>query len=302
MASLLDGHPEIVAYPEETMFFRRFLPAIQNASYQEKLNLAEKLLINIFEWNLENPPEHQKNYPDRDYSEISYNAVSEEMIRNIVPSSENPADFLNAVMLSFGKVTGLLTDVSKHWLEKTPYNELHTKEIFSWWSNPKCIHIVRDPRGNFYSYERKHADWSARRFGKNWVRSTNAGLRNVKTFGKNRYLMVRFGDLLKNPAEKMAEVADFLDIRMTEILLKPTRMNEFWHGNSMFNETYQSISKAPLTRWEGHLDIYDQMMIEAICGRLMKELDFKTSSLDSRGLKFAQRLNIWREKLIAGIK
>ena len=69
LTSLLDGHPDLVVYPEETLFFRRFLPAIEGKSDDEKLALADELLIHFFQWNLENPPEHQKDYPDRDYSE-----------------------------------------------------------------------------------------------------------------------------------------------------------------------------------------------------------------------------------------
>ena len=139
-------------------------------------------------------------------------------------------------------------------------------------------------------------------FAKNWFRSTQAGLRNEKTYGKDRYLILRFRDLLTNPEEKMEEVAAFLDIRMDSFLLEPTRVGESWRGNSMFNEKYEAISTAPLSRWEGHLEIFDQMMIEAICGRLMKKLGFSTSRMDNIDLTIAQRLSIWREKLVALIK
>lgn len=302
MSSLLDGHPEIVAYPEETMFFRRFLPAIENVTFQEKLELAEKLLIHIFEWNIENPPAHQNGYPDRDYSDISFDAVRSGMICKIPAHSENPAEILNAVILSFGKVTGQITGALKHWLEKTPYNEFHTDKIFRWWRNAKCIHMIRDPRGNYFSYQQKHMDWSAKIFSKNWVRSTNAGLENEKTYGSDQYLLIRFDDLLTSSEETMRKVAAFLDIQMDDILLNPTRVGASWLGNSMFNKEFQTISTTPLFRWKDKLDVFDQAILQTICGRLMVEFDFPLSDIEYRQFSVKQRFDILKERLFSFMK
>src|SRR5512139_3164150 len=70
LRSVLDSHPELVAYPEESQFFRRYLPKIGQASLPEKLALSDHYLTHIFEWNQENQPSHQAGFPDRDYSHI----------------------------------------------------------------------------------------------------------------------------------------------------------------------------------------------------------------------------------------
>ncbi len=78
----------MVVYPEETMFFRRFLPAIEGKGIEEKLALADELLIHIFQWNQENPPDHQKDYPDRDYSDIDFDRVHQALVQ-LIPSEES---------------------------------------------------------------------------------------------------------------------------------------------------------------------------------------------------------------------
>ena len=44
LRSMLDNHPELIVYPEETYFFRKFLPMSQMLSLKEQLDLAEEHL------------------------------------------------------------------------------------------------------------------------------------------------------------------------------------------------------------------------------------------------------------------
>ena len=299
LTALFDGHPEILSYPEKTMFFRRFLPAIEGKTFTEKMHLAETLLIHIFEWDSENPPAHQRDYPDRDYSGISFEAVREEMCRQITQEPESPNQFLNAAIISYGKVSGMLGEETRHWIEKTPYNEYYADQIFTGWPEAQCIHIVRDPRDNFVSYQKKQKKWSAAMFGKNWVKSIRAGLENQKKFGALRYFIVKFEDLLTNPEETMRILADFVGIKWNESLLLPTRSGDVWRGNSMFAEKFQGISQKPLYRWKSDLDPFDQAILQTICGREMLSLRYALSEFDQSGFSRLERLKILREKLIS---
>ena len=53
--AVFDSHPQLVVFPEETSFFRRFLPLAEGLDLEGQLNLAEKMLIHIFRWNQANP-------------------------------------------------------------------------------------------------------------------------------------------------------------------------------------------------------------------------------------------------------
>jgi hypothetical protein len=302
ITALLDGHLAIVAYPEETLFFRRFLPAIEEKSHEERIALAEKLLIHIFEWNQSNPPLHQRGFPDRDYSDISFEAVRAEMRKFLQDGDSSPAKYLNATVLAFGKVSGLLSEDSRCWVEKSPYNEFFAEQIFQWWPDARCIHIVRDPRDNFVSYQRKQPDWTAKVFAWNWVRSTRAGFENVKQFGENHYLLLRFEDLLREPQKVTHQMADFLDIPWHNNLLQPTRVGDSWRGNSMFEEKYQRISTDPIGRWKDLIKPFNLAMLQIISKKVMKTMDYALVGVELNLLSIQQRIRLWRERFVALVK
>ena len=192
LRAILDSHPQLIVYPEETIFFRRYLPAARNLSLTEQLSLAEQQLIHIFRWSQTAPVASQEGYPDRDYSAIPFEEVRQVLHQTITQAYRHPGDILSAVILAYGRVSQQITDQTKGWVEKSPYNEYYAEQIFTWWPQARCIHILRDPRDNYVSYQRKHPDWSAEFFATNWSRSTQAGMNNHQKFGETRY---KFCDL-----------------------------------------------------------------------------------------------------------
>ena len=209
ITSLMDGHPAIVSYPEETLFFRRFLPAIKGKTKEERIALADERLIHIFQWNQEAPPEHQKNYPDRDYSDIDFDRIHQAFVDYIQSSDASAKRYEEAAIVAFGNVSGSLTEKSQCWVEKTPYNEFHVDQIYDLWPDAKCVHIIRDPRDNYVSYKRKQPGWDAKIFAWSWMRSTRAGMANQGRLGRDCYYLVYFEELLQNPEIETRRLARF---------------------------------------------------------------------------------------------
>jgi hypothetical protein len=274
LRSVLDSHPELVAYPEETNFFRRYLPKAAKADLQHKLALSDQYLTHIFEWNQVNPPIHQAGYPDRDYSYIPVTQVRQFVRQYVDQRFSHDGDMLSAVILAFGKVSGQLSDISHHWVEKTPYNEHYAAQIFKWWPDARVVHTVRDPRDNFASYHRKHADWSPEAFALNWLQSTQAGLDNRRLYGSDRYLLLRFEDLTSTPDEKLSQLCQFLGINDDPSLRQPVRGGRPWGGNSMFADQFTTISAAPVGRWTESLQPDEVATLELIAGPVMQQLDY----------------------------
>ena len=212
LRGVLDSHPQLITYPEETVFFRRYLQQAQGKSLEEKLALSDQFITHIFEWNEVNPPEHQKNYPGRDYSFIPVSEVRTELRRLVNERFVHDGDMLSAAMLAFGRVTGKLTDDSQRWVEKTPFNERFVDQIFAWWPEALCIHVVRDPRDNHVSYQQKHEDWTAQQFAESWRRSTRMGLKHKKRNGESRYLIIRYEDFTSDPDEMIGRLCRFMGI------------------------------------------------------------------------------------------
>ncbi len=274
LRSVLDSHPALVAYPEETNFFRRYLPRAAGTDLQRKLALSDQYLTHIFEWNQKNPPAHQAGFPDRDYSHIPIVEVRQAVRDFIAERFSHEGDMLSAVILAFGKVSGQLTPISHYWVEKTPYNERFAGQIFAWWPEAKIVHTVRDPRDNFTSYHRKHADWSPESFAMSWVSSTQAGLKNCQQYGPERYLMLRFEDLTSSPEAKLSELCQFLGINDDPSLRRPVRGGKPWGGNSMFADQFTTISAAPVGRWTETLKPDEVATLELIAGPLMCSFDY----------------------------
>ena len=277
LRALLDSHPQVIAYPEETAFFRRFLPAAKGLSPEEKIALADRMLTHIFEWNSENPPAHQDGYPDRTYTQFPANLVRGEMRNYLNERFAHDGDLLSAAILAFGNVSGQANPKTRYWLEKTPYNEYFTEKIFAWWEDARCIHVIRDPRDNFASYRRKHPDWDAELFALNWQKSTRTGIRNQARYGKNRYMILRYEDLTQESETTLAEIREFLGIDNHRILYIPTRAGIPWQGNSMFDDKFSGISASTVGRWKKSLQQEEVAVIEWTNRDLMKRLRYPLS-------------------------
>jgi len=290
LRSLLDDHPQLVTYPEETLFFRRFLPQAKGKTLGEKERLAAELLFHIFEWNTENPPAHQAGYPDRDYADYisfadvrnAFNAISEVKMAH-------DGDLLFASVMAFGEATGRVGAKTKWWVEKSPYNENFFAQIRAWWPGAKCIHIVRDPRDNFASYQHKHSEWTPGFFAGNWRASTARGLANRDMAGTDAYWMLRYEDLVRKPEETIADLRAFLDIDDDPTLRVPTRAGVAWKGNSMFADQFEAISTAPIGRWERDLEAEEVYIIQSVCKAGMEALGYTTAEIDGKDVSLAAR-------------
>lgn len=273
--SMLDSHPQLIVYPEESYFFRNYLPVAEGVEADEKVQLAEELLIHMFTWNQTSPPRSQEGFLDRDYADISFSDVKEAM-RGFLSdkNAKDEGDILSSAVLAFGEVSGQLNEHTRYWVEKTPYNEWYVEDMFSFWPQAKCIHIIRDPRDNYLSYRRKHPHWSPEFFAENWNRFALQGLENQRTIGDDQYLIIRYEDLVKSPQESIRTLIDFLAIDYHEILLKPTRVGKSWWGNSMFNDKFQEISDDPVGRWHGNLSSLAAGIIMAKSGEGMSAFGY----------------------------
>jgi hypothetical protein len=290
--AVFDSHPQLIVYPEETIFFRRFLPRSVGLGLEGQLELAEKTVIHIFEWNPQAPPPSQEGFPDRDYSAISYEEVRWELHELVHQSYRHPGDILSAAVLAYGRVSG---QAGRWWVEKSPYNEYFTEQIFTWWPDARCIHVLRDPRDNYVSYRRKHPDWSAEFFAANWRRSALAGMQNQRRFGAQHYHLLRYEDLTRAPEETLKQLAGYLEIDWDPSLASPTRAGEGWAGNSMFADQFQGISAAPVARWVEELSPQEATVIERMATPLLEEIGYSPANKarGAQALAASWRATIW---------
>jgi hypothetical protein len=301
LVSLLDSHPQLLVYPNETFFFRGFVPEMRKRDLDEKVSLAQRYLLHFFERGLSDL-EYQEPFDlahDQyflDYAKTCQ-AMSEEVDANGV---RHNGDLLSAAVIAYGRVYEKISTETIYWIEKTPYNEHFAQTIFEWWSNARCIHIVRDPRDNYLTYQRKHRGLSAVDFSVGWNSSLNAGLKNQKNFGEDNYLLLRYEDLTIEPESSLQELIAFLGIKDDEILRIPTSDGIPWEGNSQFGDKFQGISSKPVGRWKQELGDRDVEIIESICADYMKRQGYEFEKKSH--LKSSFFLWSWRLKQVPALR
>ncbi len=276
LMALLDSHPQLVVYPAETIFFRGLLPRVKNSDYSEKLSLGQRFLLHYFDSMPVSSAEGSHAGDSVAYNTYIQYAESCRIMESLLPPENfrHDGDLLSAAILAFGKVYQKINPQSRYWVEKTPYNEYFAEQIYRWWPDARCIHVVRDPRDNYATYRRKHPNLSAERFSRSWSTSLKAGLQSQKRYGIERYWILRYEDLTQEPNRIIGEMTRFLGIEDNEILRTPTKNGVFWQGNSMFNERFSGISSRPLGRWKRELNPNDVAVIEIACKFGMKRLGY----------------------------
>lgn len=276
LMTLLDNHPQLVVYPAETIFFRGLLPRFKNVDNTEKLALGKRFLLHFFDQQPIDPDSDASrpiSTPDVVY--LQFAETCRLMDSLLSPDKvRHDGDILSAAILAFGNVHQKITPQARYWVEKTPYNEYFTEQIYNWWPEARCIHVIRDPRDNYATYRRKHPNLPAERFSRSWRTSLKAGLESQKRYGLDRYWIIKYEDLTQNPERMIAELAHFLDIEDHESLRTPTKNGVLWQGNSMFNERFSGISSRPLGRWRSELQATDVAVIETACRAGMKQMGY----------------------------
>jgi hypothetical protein len=278
LRNLLDSHPQLVVFPEETLFFRRFLRKAEGLDSQALIDLAEQELVAMFGDHADLPT---NPYGDshQGYTDISVEKLKARLsTRTDQDGVRHPGDVLSALVLAFGDLVGYPVGQARWWVEKTPYNEQFTEQILKWWPNARFIHIVRDPCDNFASYQRKHRDWDAGFFASNWNRSTAAGMQNRRQLGPKKYLVMPYEHLAQSPEEKLAEICAFLEIADHPTLRQPTKRGQPWRGNSMFDDKFNAISAAAIGRWQSVLTREEAAVIQLTTRKYRRALGYRQES------------------------
>jgi hypothetical protein len=264
---LLDGHKEILLYPEEIKYFATVKPKI--LLHDKRLNLLNNSGAN-------RPTCGVQNYQSgkRDYSFIDPTKYIERL-ESLVSQAKSDKELFYAIYENWAdfQKNPVNIDEVKYISEKTPKNEFNYLTLKKWFPDSKFIHIVRDPRDNFLSYSKKFPKMTLLNFVEIWKRSTKHGLAYSKN-SPNDYLLVHYEDLVANTSETMEKISSFLSIEFSELLTHPTRNNDAWEGNSMFGDNSTSVHNKALSRWKKHLPQRDTLMLESYLFNEMNALGY----------------------------
>jgi hypothetical protein len=238
LQSLLDDHPQLLSLPNEGAYFSSFAYVARNAPSSRDLDrFAAAWIARLVDPNFE--PHFRLGHSDG----IRNPAVDfgrallgwYEALRSFVPQELRA---LLALVAAF-KVTTAPASVPQQWVEKTPRNESHVAR-FAFFGAARFIQLVRDPRAVLASLGEIYRTAAISRFDSaEHARAIGRSLRlaeeNSRRFG-NRYLVVRYEDLVEQPSRDIERVRQFLGIASDAALLVPTAGGRVVRANSSFGQ------------------------------------------------------------------
>jgi len=151
-------------------------------------------------------------------------------------------DIFDAFLLSYADLRG-----REIYGLKTPWNEFHAEGILNAFDDAVFVHVIRDPRksalsaifvdgGSWFYDPMLHLT--------RWKRSANLALENKEKFG-DRYQVVRYEDLAKDPAKAVAELMPALGLAYEEGMERGDKQPGWTGTNTSFAPSASSGQRAP---------------------------------------------------------
>ena len=286
LVALLDSHPDLLVLPEETAYFPTVLtkygPRGRHAQfdYLTKQSLSNVLFGGPCKWGKRN----YASFPREKFLEMFEGAAFD-------PANAQE-DLLVLMVKAYAATLGRPLDTIQRWVEKTPANRNHIPAILTRFPCAKILVTMRDPRAILAAQIALEKTRKTGRFSTYYVIAhwrVAARLAKRVRDGDSPGLVVPYEQLVCEPASMMEKVCAYLEITFDpETVLTPTKMGQFWSGNSAARINFSQISAEPATRWQRELSKDEIGWVEWHCRDLMPEFGYEPK-LHRRELRYFVR-------------
>jgi hypothetical protein len=273
LVALLDNHPELLVLPEETAYFptvlTKYAPRGRRAQfdYLTKESLSNVLFGGPCKWGKRN----YSTFPREKFLETFEDAAFD-------PANAHE-DLLVLMVKAYAATLGRSLDTVARWVEKTPANRNYIAAILTRFPHAKILVTMRDPRAILAAQIALEKTRQTGRFSTYYVIAhwrVAARLAKRVRDGDVPGLVVPYEKLVCEPARTMEEVCKYLEIEFDpDTVLTPTKVGQFWSGNSAARIHFSQISTEPATRWQRELSEDEIGWIEWHCRDLMPEFGYE---------------------------
>jgi Sulfotransferase family len=283
LVALLDSHPQLLVLPEETAYFptvlTKYAPRGRRAQfdYLTKQSLSNVLFGGPCKWG------------KRNYATFPREKFFEAFERAAFDPANTEEDLLVLMVKAYAATLGRSFDTIARWVEKTPANRNHISSILTRFPRAKILVTLRDPRAILAAQIALEKTRQTGRFSTYYVIAhwrVAAKLAERVRGAEVPGFVVQYEQLVGEPARTMEEVCAYLEIDFDpDTVLTPTKVGQFWGGNSAARINFSEISTEPVTRWERELSEYEIGWIEWHCRDLMPEFGYEPR-LSRRELRY----------------
>ena len=273
LVALLDNHPELLIFPQETAYFPTVLTKYATRGRRAQFDyLTKQSLSNVL---FGGPPKWGKH----EYVDFPQRKFLETFERAAFDPGNAGKDLLVLMIESYAAVRGIPLDRVKRWVEKTPANRNYIAAIFARFPHAKLLVTLRDPRAILGAQIALEKTRRTGRFSVYYVIAHWRVAAKLARRVRNREIsgaVVQFEHLAREPADAMKKVCEYLEVTFDpNTVLIPTKAGRHWSGNSAARVGFSQISTEPVTRWEGELSEDEIGWIEWHCRDLMPEFGYE---------------------------
>lgn len=166
----------------------------------------------------------------------------------------------------------------QHYGDKTPYHVLHIGLLASAFPDARFVHLLRDGRDVASSLVQSH-------FGPEnlaegflfWRRHVESGLAQGRALPSERYLEVRYEDLVAAPDDTLGRLTRFLDLDYDHAMLSYHERAEELLGGMRRADHLQGIHRpvGPVKDWRTHMAPDDVVLFDLLAGDLAADLGYE---------------------------
>jgi len=273
LVALLDNHPQLLVLPEETAYFptvlTKYAPRGRHAQfdYLTKRSLSNVLFGGPCKWG------------KRNYATFPRDKFLQTFERAAFDPANTQEDLLVLMVKAYAATLERPLDTVARWVEKTPANRNHIPEILRRFPHAKVLVTIRDPRAILAAQIALEKTRQTGRFSTYYVIAHWRVAAAIAMRVRNRDVpgfVVQYEELVSEPARIMKQVCGYLDINFNpETVLTPTKIGQFWRGNSAARMNFSEISSEPATRWQGELSDEEIGWVEWHCRDLMPHFGYE---------------------------
>ena len=286
LVALLDNHPQLLVLPEETAYFptvlTKYAPRGRRAQfdYLTKQSLSNVLFGGPCKWG------------KRNYLAFPREKFLETFEREAFAPANAQEDLLVLMVKAYAATLERPLDTVGRWVEKTPANRNHISAILTRFPHAKILVTLRDPRAILAAQIALEKTRNTGRFSTYYVIAHwRVAAKLARRVGNKEIpgLVVPFEQLVSEPAHTMEKVCNYLEIDFDPAtVLTPTKVGQFWSGNSAARINFSEISPEPATRWQRELSEDEIGWVEWHCRDLMPEFGYEPR-LSRRELRYFVR-------------
>ncbi|MEF2144719.1 MAG: sulfotransferase [Desulfovibrionaceae bacterium] len=295
LLSLMDGHDQLCVYPSDSSFFYAYYPRYAEGEYSEEQR--KKRIIETVYAAMESDAVKWKGE-----CALDMKALEKRFYERMQGKECSPQILLSEAVFAYHDMYGQPREPLA-WVEKTTSTEVYASQVFSWFPNARMIQLLRDPRDNFASLK---SGWSARYSKRNedvrdlmqshLERAKMAFLMasaNQELYGEERYLVLRFEDLVREPESVLQRIAAFAGVRYSDILLQPRFMGNPWKGNNFDGKVFDRPSAENVGRWKERITPEEAALIEFHFADVLDRWEYEKQLSTSEHVEAASSYYKW---------